>query len=342
MFTASSTIIVPPLLEVATMQLSRIILAGIVPAVCSIALAASAAQTKPKAQAWPTNFETAMDKAKAEKKFVLAAFTGSDWCPWCQKLKSEVFDKQPFPSAATKRFVLVNLDFPHEKKLAEPLKKQNAALQKRYGCFSYPTVLVLTADGQVVARTGYREGGPQPYLKQLAGFLTTWQAVVDLRKQLPDAQGIERAKTLDQLIEDYHKLNNPPGELAGWRRQIVTLDADNAAGLKQKYEFVVLLTDAANALGAHKPVVAQRTVEKALALSGLKPVQIQRATALKSNCLMAQKKLQESVDCLEKAIAAAPKSPEVDGLKKTLLQRRKQLEAKKDESREGKEVSQAK
>ena len=144
--------------------------------------------------AWPTNFDAATSKAKAENKFVLAAFTGSDWCPWCQKLKAEVFDKPPFAAAASKRFALVNLDFPHEKKLSDFLKKQNAALQNRYGCYGYPTVLVLTADGDVVARTGYREGGPQAFLKQLAGFLATWQAVVDLRKQLPDAQGIDRRK----------------------------------------------------------------------------------------------------------------------------------------------------
>ena len=82
------------------------------------------------------------------------------------------------------------------------------------------------------------------------------------------------------------------------------------------------------------------TVEKVLALAGLKPIQIQRATALKSNCLAVQKKLQESVDCLEQAIAAAPKSPDVDALKKTLQQRRKQLEVKKDDSPSGKEVTQ--
>jgi thioredoxin-related protein len=322
------------------MTISRIVLVGVVPALCSLALSALAAPAKPAP--WPTNFEAALSRAKAENKFVLAAFTGSDWCPWCQKLKAEVFDKPPFAVAAGKRFVLINLDFPHEKKLSDALKKQNETVQKRYGCYGYPTVLVLTADGHVVARTGYREGGPQNYLQQLGGFLTTWQAVVDLRKQLPDAGGIDRAKILDQLVQDYHKLNNPIGALAGWRKQIVTLDADNAAGLRQKYEFAVLLSDAQNALDAHKPVVAQQTAEKALALTGLKPLQIQHATALKSNCLMAQKKVQESVDCLEKAIAAAPKSPDAEGLKKTLQQRRKQLEAKKDDGPSGKEVTQDK
>ncbi len=321
------------------MKKLRILLAGALPALFCLAFSSPAARAR---ETWPTNFDDALTKAKTQKKFVLAAFTGSDWCPWCKKLKEEVFDKAPFPAAVAKRFVLVNLDFPHDKKLPDGLKKQNEAVQKRYGAFGYPTVLVLTANGDVVARTGYSEGGPQPYLKQLAGFLTTWEAVVSLREQLPDSQGVERAKLLDQLIQDYNKLHNQVGELPGWRKQIVTLDADNAAGLKQKYEFPVLLADAENLLEhAHRPFVAQQTVDKALALSGLKPIQIQRATALKSNCLAAQKKLQESVDCLEKAIAAAPKSSDVDKLKKTLQQRQKQLEAKKDNS-EGKEVTQDK
>ena len=171
-----------------------------------------AAELKANDLAWPTNFEAAISKAKAENKFVLAAFTGSDWCPDCMKLIAEVFNKPPFPAMVGKRFVLVNFDFPQKKKLPDALKTQIPPL-KRYGGFTYPTVLILTANGDVVARTGYREGGPQPYLKQLAGFLTTWQNVVNLRKQLPDAQGIDRAKLLDQLVQDYNKLNNPIGDL---------------------------------------------------------------------------------------------------------------------------------
>jgi thioredoxin-related protein len=321
------------------MKIARTFLAGALPAACCFAVFGLAASAKGD---WPTNFQAAQSKAKAEKKFVLAAFTGSDWCPWCQKLKKEVFDKPPFSTNANKRFVLVDLDFPHEKKLSAALKKQNEAVQKRYNAFSYPTVLVLTSDGDVVARAGYQEGGPEKYLKQLSFFLTTYNHVVDLRKQLPEAEGIARAKILDQLIQGYNKLNNPVGEIFGWRKQIVSLDADNAAGLKQKYQFPVFMADAHNALDAHHPIVAEQTVDKALALDGLKPIQIQRATALKANCLMAQKKLKESVDCLQKAIAAAPKSDEVADLKKALQARQKQLEAKKDDAPATKDVTQAK
>jgi uncharacterized protein YyaL (SSP411 family) len=45
---------------------------------------------------WLTDAPSAQEKAKRESKLVLLDFTGSDWCGWCMKLKSEVFDKPEF------------------------------------------------------------------------------------------------------------------------------------------------------------------------------------------------------------------------------------------------------
>ena len=113
---------------------------------------AAPALSAPQEGLWQTDFEAAKSKAKAEKKLLLVDFTGSDWCGWCIKLKGEVFDKESFKTAAPKQFVLVELDFPQQKKLSDELKKQNAELQKRYKVLGFPTILVLDAEGQVVAR----------------------------------------------------------------------------------------------------------------------------------------------------------------------------------------------
>jgi uncharacterized protein YyaL (SSP411 family) len=45
---------------------------------------------------WLTDLNTALDKGKREKKPVLVDFTGSDWCSWCKRLKSDVFDQPRF------------------------------------------------------------------------------------------------------------------------------------------------------------------------------------------------------------------------------------------------------
>ena len=117
---------------------------------------------------WQTDFKAAQAKAKEEKKYLLVDFTGSDWCGWCIKLHNEVFDKEPFKTEAPKQFVLVELDFPQREGTVRRLKKQNKELAEKYKIEGFPTVLMLDAEGQVIARTGYREGGPEEYLKQLA------------------------------------------------------------------------------------------------------------------------------------------------------------------------------
>ncbi len=308
--------------------MSRIIrrfLSGLAPVLLLPAVLATAAAAKEPA--WQTDFQVAQAKAKAQKKILLVAFTGSDWCPWCKKLKAEVFDKPAFASAAQKRFVLVAVDFPHEKKLPEDLKEQNSKLAKKYNIYSYPSILLLKPDGELIAHTGYSAGGAKNYTKDLADLMKTYESLAGLRAQLPTATGLDRAKLLDQLIDAYNKLGNKLGEIAGWRKEIVALDSRNKAGLKRKYEFPMYVEDAQKALGAGKPAAAEAAIDKALALPDLNPPQIQRAAIVKSNCCLARKNYQASLNCLRKALAAAPKGEEAGNLKGLIKKSQKLLES---------------
>ncbi len=143
-----------------------------------VGLAHAAAAKEP---AWQTNFEAAQAKAKAQKKILLVAFIGSDWCPWCKKIKAEVFEKQAFASEARKKYVLVEVDFPHKKKLSDELKEQNGKLAKRYKIGAYPSVLLLKPDGELIAHTGYSDGGAKDYVKQLADLMKTYRSLAGLR-----------------------------------------------------------------------------------------------------------------------------------------------------------------
>jgi len=316
------------------LRIIRRFLSGLAPVLVLHAVLANAAATKEAA--WQTNFQAAQAKAKAQKKILLVAFTGSDWCPWCKKLKAEVFDKQPFASAAHKRFVLVQIDFPHEKKLPNELKEQNGKLAKKYKIGAYPSVLLLQPDGELIAHTGYSDGGAKDYVKQLAGLMKTYKSLAGLRRQLPATTGPDRARLLDQLIEAYNTLGNQIGDIAGWQKEIVALDSDNQAGLRRKYEFRVYVDDAQKALSAAKPAVAEAAVDKALALPGLNPQQIQRATIVKSKCCLARKDYQASLKCLRKALAAAPKGQHADDLKALIQRSEKLLESQKAKQADGK------
>ena len=115
---------------------------------------------------WVTNMAEAQKTATAEKKDLLVNFTGSDWCVWCIRLKKEVFTQPEF-AAAAKDFVWVEIDFPRNGSQSAEEKKLNQALAAKYGIEGYPTVLLMNANGEVYAKTGYKPGGAAKYVQQL-------------------------------------------------------------------------------------------------------------------------------------------------------------------------------
>ncbi|TAL06167.1 MAG: thioredoxin family protein [Verrucomicrobia bacterium] len=125
------------------------------------------AQTCLAAPEWLTDVPTAQLKAKAANKLVLLDFTGSDWCGWCIKLHNEVFSKPEFEVYAQKNFVLVEVDFPRNKKQSDAVKKANQALAEKYAIEGYPTIIILNGEGKKVGQLGYMAGGPKAFLAAL-------------------------------------------------------------------------------------------------------------------------------------------------------------------------------
>jgi len=120
---------------------------------------------------WMTDFEAAKAQAKESGKPMLLDFTGSDWCIWCVRLKEEVFSRQPFVAFARDELVLVKLDFPRSKPQSEAVKAQNEALLEEYGVRGFPTIVLLSPEGELVDKTGYRSGGPEAYVTHLKDLL---------------------------------------------------------------------------------------------------------------------------------------------------------------------------
>jgi protein disulfide-isomerase len=116
---------------------------------------------------WMTDLGKAQAKAKEENRLVLMDFTGSDWCPWCIKLRKEVFSTPEFTEYAKTNLVPVEIDFPRRKEQPAELKKANRALQTKYAIRGYPTVIVLNSQGKKIGKLGYEEGGPKPFIAKL-------------------------------------------------------------------------------------------------------------------------------------------------------------------------------
>lgn len=111
--------------------------------------------------AWLTSWDEAVKQSKKTGKPILMDFTGSDWCGWCIKLKKEVFDTPEFAAWASKKVVLLEVDFPNQKPQSAQVKKQNEQLQAKYQIEGYPTILFVDASGKELGRYGYDSGGPK-------------------------------------------------------------------------------------------------------------------------------------------------------------------------------------
>jgi protein disulfide-isomerase len=117
---------------------------------------------------WLTDYKKAQQEAKAGNKILLLDFTGSDWCGWCKKFDKEVLLQPQFKDFARDNLVVVEVDFPRAKPQSLELKRQNRELAQQYDIVGFPTIVVLSADGQKLWRyDGYFPDGPTAFIAQL-------------------------------------------------------------------------------------------------------------------------------------------------------------------------------
>jgi len=156
---------------------------GVLAVAAAICVGVASATSTP--EGWTDDFEAAKEQAKKEDKMLLVDFSGSDWCGWCKKLDREVFAQPEFLKGVKKDFVLVMIDSPRDKSLlSEKASKQNPELQKKYRISGYPTVLIMDAAGEVLDKTGYRNGGAKAYVKYLKDVKKYARAVVDMKRDI--------------------------------------------------------------------------------------------------------------------------------------------------------------
>jgi thioredoxin-related protein len=78
-----------------------------------------------------------------------------------------------FRDYAAESLVLVEIDFPRRKQVSPELKQQNEALAKEYGIRGFPTIVILSPDGGLMKKTGYKSGGAEAYVEHIQGILAS-------------------------------------------------------------------------------------------------------------------------------------------------------------------------
>ena len=131
--------------------------------VAAVALSAGAFA----AEGWLTDFEKAKAQAKEQNRHMLIDFSGSDWCGWCIRLDKEVFQKQEFKDYAKDNLVLLLVDWPQRAANSKEVQAKSKPVMEEFGISSFPTVIILDPQGDAIAKTGYREGGPEAYIKHI-------------------------------------------------------------------------------------------------------------------------------------------------------------------------------
>jgi thioredoxin-related protein len=283
------------------MLVRRFVLVGM--ASVFLGLFATAGFGRAEDSLWQTDFEAAKTKAKAEKKLLLVDFTGTGWCKACKVLKKEILDQDAFKNEAPKQFVLVEVDFPSDRsKQTAKLKAQNAKLAKAYKIEAYPTVLLMDADGQVIAKTiGCPPDGPQKYLERIGNFARLHESVVQMKSKLTNVQGPDRIRLLDQLIDACRVLQSSVADQLTWGKEIVALDPENKTGLKKKYGLWIPTTEAGYLMGEKRPAEAVAVLDRALEIPGLTDQQKLDLYSSKLECYERMPDYVGMISCMKKA-----------------------------------------
>ena len=96
---------------------------------------------------WYTSLQQAHELSQQTKKPIFAFFTGSDWCGWCKKFKTEVLTDASVQEALKNYvFFIVNAD-------------ENRSIVSKFGVIGLPNFFVID----------YNENR----LKQKAGFMSS-------------------------------------------------------------------------------------------------------------------------------------------------------------------------
>jgi protein disulfide-isomerase len=140
--------------------------------VAVLAMTVSSSMAPAQDATWLTNWASARASAAKSNRVIAINFSGSDWCGWCVRLKSEVFDTAEFKRWAGKNVVLFEADFPHSGRQPAEVRAQNEELKRRYGVRGFPTIVFVDGNGRELGRVGYVEGGPSAWIRSAQRILS--------------------------------------------------------------------------------------------------------------------------------------------------------------------------
>jgi thioredoxin-related protein len=248
---------------------------------------------------WYADYDQAAKVAQETGKDLLVDFTGSEWCGWCKRLHAEVFAHAEFLEAAKKQYVLLALDFPRDPavKAKVPNPARNEELKNKYGVTGFPTILLMDADGNPYARTGYKPGGATAYVTHLEELRTTGRPnlakVLAAAAAVESATGDDRQTALAAALDLMNELKESPVILALVPAAKEALNGD----LRDRAIQVLMETGKADAEVLAAAIEADPKNEQGL---------YEKAVAAQMGTISSREQLQPMVDRIEALLALGP------------------------------------
>lgn len=219
---------------------------------------------------WTEDIDAAIETANKTNRDLLLLYTGSDWCPPCQKLESEVLARKEFLNEITEKYVLVKFDFPRNSPQDETIAEQNKVWAEKFGVDQFPTVILADKNAKPFAIAGYEAGGFENYLGMLEESRRLRITRDEKLKLAEGKQGLEKAQLLDEAIseirEEIIELYYP--EIVA---EIIELDKEDELGLRTKWNSTqeaemrkVIMTDIMMVSRLEKPAGAIAFIDEVL------------------------------------------------------------------------------
>lgn len=192
--------------------------------------------------AWTDSLPAAKEAAAKENKDIFVLFTGSDWCPACKALKTNVLESDRFKTEVSAKYVLVAIDF---KKQADAIpdaaKIAYVELVMEFDVGVIPTILIMDNKGMVF---GVVSGGVE-----VGDILQKLLAAQEAKKQRDEtfavaakASGKERALLYHAALARLHKDAKVFSGISAYGyenifAEIIAGDPLNAEGLRIGYDY---------------------------------------------------------------------------------------------------------
>jgi len=203
------------------------------------------------------------------------------------------------------KFILVELDFPKYKEQNEEAKGQNEELQKVFQVQGYPSIFLLDSEGRCYAKTGYKSGGPESYLKHLDELQKIKTKRDVLFAQAAKATDVEKVKLFEEGLELV--IENGYNLLIGYDEIIaenIKGDSDGKLGVKSKYEIIDFFKNATKEFQKTKnPDDALVVIEKAFELKNVQNDYLAHAYMIKASLTAENKDIPGAIKICSEGLA---------------------------------------